>query len=171
MVTILSILFLIFIFSFQTTFLELFSIGGVVPDLALIIAVYCGIFFRGTTGVGMGFIIGFIQDCLSGAILGINTLSKSLISFFFASLKDKIIVDSFIPVFFFLFLASIFDSMVFYIISGMLVKTEFFSGFHLSSILVFAVYNAVLSPLFFFFLNKLKKLIDKRIATQSLREI
>lgn len=171
MVTLLSILFLILIFSFQTTFLELFSLAGVVPDLALITAVYCGIFFRGTTGIGMGFIIGFIQDCLSGAILGINTLSKSLISFFFANLKDKIIVDNFIPIFFFLFLASMFDSMVFYIISGMLVEAKFFSGFHLPSILMFAFYNAALGPLFFFFFNKLKKVVDKRVDARSFHKL
>ena len=92
MIYIIISLVLTFLFSIQTTFLEIFSFGGVTPDLILIVVVYCGINFTKNSGVGLSALVGFIQDCLSGGILGVNTLSKGLVGIFFSALKDKIIV-------------------------------------------------------------------------------
>ncbi len=46
------------LFLVQTTFLEIFALGGVTPDLALIFAVYCGVHFQRNGGIGAGVIIG-----------------------------------------------------------------------------------------------------------------
>ena len=85
-------LIVIFLFSAQTTWLELFSFGGVTPDLALVWVVYCGVRYSRTVGVGAGVFIGLVQDSLSGGLLGVNTLSKGLIGYFFSTLKDKFFV-------------------------------------------------------------------------------
>ena len=85
-------LIVIFLLSAQTTWLELFSFGGVTPDLALIWVVYCSVRYSRAGGIGAGATIGLIQDSLSGRLLGVNTLSKSLIGYFFSTLKDNFFI-------------------------------------------------------------------------------
>ena len=75
-----QILIVLILFSIQTTWLGMFSVGGVVPDLALIWVVYCAVHCSRTMGVGSGVITGILQDSLSGGLLGVNTLSKSFIA-------------------------------------------------------------------------------------------
>ena len=81
-------LFFILLFSLQTTLLKSFSFSGVTPDLILIVVVYCGINFTKNSGMGLSVLVGFVQDCLSGGLLGVNTLSKGLVGIFFSTLKD-----------------------------------------------------------------------------------
>ena len=107
----------ILLFSLQTSLMSYFSVGGVTLDLALILAVYCGVLLKGDRGIWVGFAIGLIQDCLSGSLLGVNTLSKSIIGFTFSTLKDKLMVIGFVPISVILFAASFFDGLVYYLIS------------------------------------------------------
>ena len=95
---ILTIIF-IFLFSLQTSLMSYFSVGGVTLDLALILAVYCGVLLKGDRGIWVGFAIGLAQDCLSGSLLGVNTLSKGVIGFTFSTLKDKLMVIGFVSCF------------------------------------------------------------------------
>ena len=78
---------LFFLFSVQTTLLGMFSLSGVTPDLILIVAVYCGIHSKKNGGIWLAVLVGFFQDCLSGGLLGVNSLSKGLAGLFFCSLK------------------------------------------------------------------------------------
>ena len=87
----------ILLFSLQTSLMSYFSVGGVTLDLALILAVYCGVLLKGDRGIWVGFAIGLAQDCLSGSLLGVNTLSKSIIGFTFSTLKDKLMVSDLFP--------------------------------------------------------------------------
>ena len=155
-----SVLLLLFIL--QTAFLEPFSLAGVCPDLALIFVIYCGFNFRGNYGVGMGFFVGLIQDCLSGGLLGVNTLSKSMVAFSFSMLKDKILVDGAIPICFFIFSASLVDGMIYYLILVTLLKGSASGTFMFSSVFVYALYNAVLGPVMFFMLDKIKGWIQPK---------
>ena len=93
-----QILIVVILFSIQTTLLEMFSVGGVIPDLALIWVVYCCVHCSRAMGIGSGIVMGILQDSLSGGLLGVNTLSKSFIGFFFAALKDKFFVEGVIAV-------------------------------------------------------------------------
>ena len=132
MIYIIISLVLTFLFSIQTTFLEIFSFGGVTPDLILIVVVYCGINFTKNSGIGLSALVGFIQDCLSGSILGVNTLSKGLVGIFFSALKDKIIVEGVLAISFFIFCTSLLDGMIYFIamtsLMGVQFKVDFFFG-------------------------------------------
>ena len=97
---------LFFLFSVQTSLLGMFSLAGVTPDLILIVAVYCGIHSKKYSGICLAVLIGFYQDCLSGGLLGVNSLSKDLTGLFFCALKDKIFVEGPIPISFFIFFAT-----------------------------------------------------------------
>jgi rod shape-determining protein MreD len=146
-------LFITLLFALQTTVLDMISIFGVTPDLALIFAIFCGMNLPGTGGALMGTLLGFIQDCLSGDLLGVNTLSKGLICFFISSLKDKIILENFIPISLFMAVAAFFDGMIYYMVTAMLLKGEGYKEFLYSTLPLYIVYNAVAGPAMFAFLK------------------
>jgi rod shape-determining protein MreD len=161
---------LVVLFSTQTTFLGNFSIVGITPDLALIFVVYCSIHFKGSRGIGMGFTVGLIQDCLSGGLLGVNTLSKSLISFYFSTLKDKIIVEGVFPIFLFIITASLLDGAIFYFVLITLFKGEVPGSFLFSSLPIYAIYNGCVGPVLFYFLDLNRKWVADKFSNPYLRQ-
>lgn len=162
MLVLILLVYLVLIFSLQTTLLGLFSFGGITPDLALILTVYCATLLKENGGIAMGFGLGFVQDCLSGGILGINTLSKSLIGFTFATLKSKLVVEGFVPIAAFLFVSSIIDGLLYHVASLILFKSATPWGALFSNLLIFAVYNALIGPVLFYFMNKNKNWLIRR---------
>ena len=157
--------------SVQTTLLDIFSLGGVTPDLALIFVVYCGVHFQRNGGIGAGVIIGLVQDCLSGGLLGINTLSKGLAGLFFSVLKDKIVVEGFIPISFFLFIASLLDVMIYFVISTSLTAAQVKEGILLLRMFAFGIYNSAAGLLLFYLLDKGRQWINHKIPNQVLRPL
>ena len=163
-----QILIVIILFSIQTTWLGLFSVGGVVPDLALIWVVYCGVRFSKTIGVGSGMATGLLQDSLSGGLLGVNTLSKSFIGLFFSALKDKIFVEGIVPVAFFLILSSLFDGFVFYLSMNTVLQGEVSSSFLYQSMPIYSFYNGVIGPVLFLVLNRFQNWLKSKTSGQGL---
>ena len=158
----------IFLFSAQTTWLKLFSFGGVTPDLILIWVVYCGVRCSRTGGIGAGIFLGLIQDGLSGGVLGMNTLSKGLSAYFFSTLKGKFYVEGVIPIGIFLILASIFDGLVFYFSMGTILKGEVASSFLYQLLPVYSIYNALLGPFLFLVLDKINRWLDLKTSNSYL---
>ncbi len=74
---------LIFItFIIQSTIVHGFSLGGIVPNLMLILVVALG-FFRGkTTGLLVGFFCGFLNDLFLGDILGFYAMVYMCLGYF-----------------------------------------------------------------------------------------
>ena len=157
------------LFSIQTTWLGLFSVGGVVPDLALIWVVYCGVRFSKSIGIGSGMATGILQDSLSGGLLGVNTLSKSFIGLFFSVLKDKIFVEGVIPVAFFLIVSSLFDGLVFYISMNTVLQGEVSSSFLYQKLPVYSFYNGVIGPVLFLVLNRFQNWLELKTSGYELR--
>ncbi len=160
---------ILFLFCTQTTLLAPFAVAGITPDLALIFVVYCGFHFQGNGGVAMGFAVGLLQDCLSGGILGVNTLSKSLIGTFFSTLKDKILVEGFVPIFFFLIVASLVDGFIFYLLLVTLLKGSLPGRFLFAELPVYALYNACVGPLCFYFFDIVRKWTVRRFPNAFVR--
>jgi rod shape-determining protein MreD len=158
-----QILIVIILFSIQTTWLSMFSIGGVVPDLALIWVVYCGVHCSRGMGIGTGIATGILQDSLSGGLLGVNTLSKSFIGFFFSALKDKFYVEGVIPVAFFLILSSLFDGLVFYFSMNTVLKGEVASSFLYQSLPAYSIYNGMVGPILFLVFNRLNNWLKSKM--------
>ena len=82
-------------------------------DLPLICSVYYG-FTMGNpiASIVIGSSLGLMQDSLSGAVLGANGLSKTLIGFFAAMAGSKFAVDQPVSRIFALFLFSIGDGLL-----------------------------------------------------------
>lgn len=158
-----QILIVILLFSIQTTWLAMFSIGGVIPDLALIWVVYCGAHYSRALGIGAGIVTGVMQDSLSGGLLGVNTLSKSFIGFFFSALKDKFFLEGVIPIAFFLAVSSVFDGLVFYFSMNTVLEGKLASSFLYQSLPAYSFYNAVVGPVIFLVLNRINKLLKSKM--------
>ena len=157
-------LIVIILFSIQTTWLGMFSIGGVIPDLVLIWVVYCGVHCSRTMGVGSGIVMGILQDSLSGGLLGLNTLSKSFIGFFFVALKDKFFVEGVVPVAFFLVASSLFDGLVFYFSMNTVLKGEVTSSFLYQSLPAYSIYNGLVGPILFLLFNQFNNWLKSKIS-------
>jgi rod shape-determining protein MreD len=170
MFVLIQVLILVVLFSAQTTFLGKFSIAGVTPDLAMIFVVFCAIHFKGIRGIGMGFAVGFIQDCLSGGLLGVNTLSKSLISFFFSTLKDKLMVEGLFPIFLFIITASLLDGVIYYLVLVTLFKGQVPGSFLFSSLPIYAIYNGCVGPILFYFLESNRKWVLRKFSNPYVRQ-
>ena len=166
-----QLLIVIILFSIQTTWLGMFSIGGVVPDLALIWVVYCGVHCSRTIGIGAGIVMGIIQDSLSGGLLGLNTLSKSFIGFFFAALKDKFFVEGMVPVAFFLAASSLFDGLVFYFSMNTVLKGEVASSFLYQSLPAYSIYNGIVGPILFLLFNQFNNWLKSKISNPYMNQV
>ena len=166
-----QLLIVIILLSIQTTLLGMFSIGGVVPDLALIWVVYCGVHCSRTMGIGSGIVMGILQDSLSGGLLGLNTLSKSFIGLFFVTLKDKFFIEGAIPVAFFLVIASLFDGLVFYFSMNTVLEGEVASSFLYQSLPAYSIYNGIVGPVLFLLFNQFNNWLKSKISDPYMKQV
>ena len=171
MIPVIFVFILVLLFSIQTTLLELLSLGGVTPDPVLIFVIYCGIHFQKNNGLKMGILVGFIQDSLSGGLLGINTLSKGLIGLFFSALKDKIIVEGVLPIIYFLFVASLIDGTIYFVTTTSLMGTQIKVDSFFYRIVFFGIYNAVIGLFLFNMFDKGRKWMHHKFPNQIFRSI
>ena len=148
-----KVLVIIILFAIQTTWLGIFSIGGVIPDLVLIFVVFCAVNYSRNIGIGSGIVMGILQDSLSGDLLGVNTFSKSFIGFFFSTLKDKFFVEGVLSISFFLAISSLFDGLIFYLSMNTVLEGETTARFLYQSLPIYSFYNAVVGPVIFLVLN------------------
>jgi rod shape-determining protein MreD len=120
-------------------------------DLPLIFSVYYG-FTLGNpiASIVIGSSLGLMQDSLSGAVLGANGLSKTLIGFFAATAGAKFAVDQPITRVFALFLFSMGDDLLVTILGLMVGSASSgpYSG-AVSSWLVSAIFNTLLGLVLF----------------------
>jgi rod shape-determining protein MreD len=120
-------------------------------DLPLIFSVYYG-FTLGNpiASIVIGSSLGLMQDSLSGAVLGANGLSKTLIGFFAATAGAKFAVDQPITRVFALFLFSMGDDLLVTIL-GLMVGSASSGAYGgaVSSWLVSAIFNTLLGLVLF----------------------
>jgi rod shape-determining protein MreD len=120
-------------------------------DLPLICCVYYG-FTLGNpiASIVIGSSLGLMQDSLSGAVLGANGLSKTLIGFFAASAGTKFAIDQPITRVLALFLFSIGDDLVVTILALMVgpASSATYSG-AVADWLISATFNTLLGLVLF----------------------
>lgn len=120
-------------------------------DLPLICCIYYG-FTLGSpvASIVIGSSLGLMQDSLSGAVLGANGLSKTLIAFFAATAGSKFAVDQPITRVFALFFFSIGDGLLVTILGLMVgpASSATYSG-TVSDWLVSATFNTLLGMVLF----------------------
>lgn len=134
-----------------------FKVFGYI-DLPLICSVYYGFTIGNPiASILIGSSLGLMQDSLSGAVLGANGLSKTLIGFCAASAGSKFAVDQPITRIFALFLFSIGDGILVTILGlmvGPAASSTTYSG-ALSKWLLTATFNTLLGLVLFGYRDRL----------------
>ena len=97
----------------QTTLASLVIRGTSALDLVLIVVVYISLLAGPTSGVLAGSVAGLIQDAISGGVLGIGGLAKTLVGFAAGLLGTQFIVTAPLPRFVVFVLATILHSAVY----------------------------------------------------------
>jgi rod shape-determining protein MreD len=126
-------------------------------DLPLLCSVYYG-FTMGNpiASIVIGSSLGLMQDSLSGAVLGANGLSKTLIGFFAAMAGSKFAVDQPVTRIFALFLFTVGDGLLVTILGLMVgpASSATYSG-SLGGWLLTATFNTLLGLVFFGYHDRL----------------
>jgi rod shape-determining protein MreD len=120
-------------------------------DLPLILCIYYGFTINNpVASIVIGSSLGLMQDSLSGAVLGANGLSKTLIGFFAATAGSKFAVDQSITRVFALFLFSVGDDLLVTILGLMVgsASSAIYSG-PVGAWLLSATFNTLLGLVFF----------------------
>jgi rod shape-determining protein MreD len=96
----------------QTT-LARFLVGRMTLDLVLVAVVYVALLFGPVAGLVAGTAGGLVQDTLSGGIIGIGGLAKTLVGFVAGILGAQFIVSSALPRFLMFFVATLLHAACF----------------------------------------------------------
>ncbi len=76
----------------QCTVVPMVGIGGVVPDVPIVLVVLLALRYGAEAGCVTGFALGLAQDALAGGPLGLHALSRALIGFAMGDLPRWILV-------------------------------------------------------------------------------
>src|SRR5712691_13350288 len=66
------------------------GIGGVTPDIPLIVVVLLALRRGPEFGCASGFAAGLLQDMATGGLLGVQALTKALVGFFIGALGGRL---------------------------------------------------------------------------------
>lgn len=137
----------------QTTIIPFASIGGVIPDLILILLVYYTLVNGQIYGTVLGFVFGFLFDLITGSLLGSSMLSKTIACFiagYFASeSKFEIYLKSY-AFSLIVLMCAVVDSLVYTFFSSVELSSSVLEIF-LNQGVFPALYTTVVSVLLIFF--------------------
>lgn len=96
----------------QATLLPLITVGGVRPDLLLLVVVSAGLLLGREQGVGMGFFAGLLQDLASGNIFGVSVLSKTAVGYIAGHMERKVFKEKVLLPLLAVLVATVFNNAV-----------------------------------------------------------
>lgn len=133
----------------QVTFLNIFSIFGIKPDLVLILVVF-NAFLKGTReGALIGFLGGLFLDLAVGSYIGMNALSLMTVGYLVGKTESKLYKDGSFIVVFLVLLSSLTAQVINYILLYM-IDAQIHAGAAMLKVILFtAIYTAVLVPFFY----------------------
>jgi rod shape-determining protein MreD len=131
----------------QSTLSGMWMTAGTRVNLVLVAVVYVALAFGPVTGLLAGTAGGLAQDALSGGIVGIGGLSKTLVGFLVGVLGAQFIVSQPIPRFVMFVGATFVHELCFQGLSALVESRPF--AMQYSAVLIQALVNAVIGVLAF----------------------
>lgn len=154
--TFLTFLLVICALILQSTLFSIISIGGVKPDLTLIMLIFISYRKGHVAGQVAGFSAGLIEDFLSLTPLGFHSLIKTLIGFLYGYIQGRVVIDFIVIPVLLVTVGTIIKLFLSWVVSLIFSITQVhIYFFHLNTLIEIA-YNAVLTPFIFAFLNLFK---------------
>lgn len=142
-----------FVYLLQITVVPLIRLAGIIPDLILIILVYYSITRGQLYGTILGAVYGLLVDLISGNLLGLSMLSKTVAGFsagYFAGETKKETNINTYNFSLIVLLCSFIDTVIFSFFSSFDLQTNILSILFEQALLP-SLYTAVLSILFIFY--------------------
>jgi rod shape-determining protein MreD len=149
----------------QTTLPRFLVRGSVAVDLVLVAVVYVSLTSGPVTGMLTGTFAGLIQDALSGGVIGIGGLAKTIVGFLAGIIGTQFIVAQPLPRFVVFFSATIVHAAIFMGLYVLLEMRQF--GTPYAAALGQAVGNAVVGVVAFQLVELLPGAVERRRARSS----
>jgi rod shape-determining protein MreD len=159
------LLILAFGITLQSTVARYF-VGRMSVDFVLVAVVYVALSFGPAAGLLGGTAAGLAQDALSGGILGIGGLAKTIVGFLVGIIGAQFIVSSTLPRFVMFFAASVVHAACFMCIYALLPDARATSVPY-GQIALQAVANAVIGLLSFQAVEGLPGLVQRRRTSRA----
>ncbi len=133
----------------QSTVLHAIELGGVHPDLALLVLIFVAMRRGSMVGQVSGFAAGFLEDLMNVSPLGFHSLLRTLIGFLAGLLSGNVFVDPFLMPIILAVLATILKGLLSGIVSAIFGIAA--SGFitFTGRLWIEAGYNGVVAPFLF----------------------
>jgi rod shape-determining protein MreD len=162
METLLSALLIFTTMFVQTTVFDPLTLGGIKPDLALIVVIYFALLHSTSAAVGTGLVMGLLQDILSGGLMGVNLLTKSLAGYLFGLIGRQVVVANLVNQAVLVFLASLLDGGLTFFILKITQLTTPGRGVWVGLILPQAAYNGLICLILIPLLARLHRVFLKK---------
>jgi len=145
------IIFFVFFISLilQTTVLPLLQVWGIMPDLLLVLIVFNALFSNYVIGGLTGFLVGFLQDLLTGRFLGLCAFSGMVAGWLVGELEGKFFKENPLVPIILAFGATVVYDLVYFLGRGFCGSFPLSLSQMLWTILLEAVYNMVLAFLLY----------------------
>ncbi|MGA2975789.1 MAG: rod shape-determining protein MreD [Spirochaetia bacterium] len=140
----------------QSTLLGKIALGGVRPDLAMLVLVFVSMRRGSMVGQVSGFASGFLEDLMNVSPLGFHSLMRTVIGFLFGLLSGNVFIDPFLMPIILAVVATLLKGILSGIISALFGLAS--SGFitFTGRIWIEVGYNGVVAPFLFALLNLFK---------------
>ena len=152
-----------FCFLLQCTFFKFISLGGIVPNLLIILTAAFGFMRGGTEGMFVGFFSGLMMDVLFGnGIIGLYTLIYTYIGYFNGMFNRMFFPDDVrLPIILITFSDLVYCFVVY--VLTFLLRSRFDFGYYVLHVIIpETVYTIFITILFYRLLLKLEAALEKR---------
>lgn len=140
----------------QSTILGKIALGGVRPDLAMLVLIFVSMRRGSMVGQVSGFASGFLEDLMNVSPLGFHSLMRTVIGFLFGLLSGNVFIDPFLMPIILAVVGTLLKGILSGIISALFGLAS--SGFitFTGRIWIEVGYNGVIAPFLFALLNLFK---------------
>ncbi|MFA6309427.1 MAG: rod shape-determining protein MreD [Clostridia bacterium] len=149
-----------FIIIIQSTILDVVQIYGVKPNLMLVFIVSVALINGSVQGAAVGFILGLMQDIISGKIIGFYCLLGLYLGLIIGSVNKRLYRENLLIIIFFTFISTVVYEELVYILNTFLSGNLNFTVSFANIIFPEAIYNMFVSIFIYMFVVKVNQKIE-----------
>lgn len=150
-----SALILLLVVVYESLFSDPLRVANVKLDLPLLLVIYLGLTRGARAGLIHGFLIGLLLDLLTPYSLGLNAFIKTILGYLVGSFRKNLFLESIHFKGLVIFLALIFNDLIYYTISSRVDISAILGIIFFSSVLS-GVYTSGVGMLIFFTKERFK---------------
>ncbi len=129
----------------QSTMLNSLQIGGVKPDLILVLVICTAVICGPERGLGVGLLLGLAEDLYFGKFIGMNSLCKGLTALIAGWFTAGTFSENLLVPVLSVFLGSIVNGALFFLV-GLSMGMEWSVNIFFTAVLPMAFYNMCIVP-------------------------